>query len=978
MCKRLVHAMALIVILSLAGGAWADLAGHWKLDEGAGAVAADSSGNGHDGALLGNPQWVAGMYGGALQFAGTSNKVDIPYSDQLNPADQFSLSLWANADPAGSGHRSPITSRDDAPTRGYIIYVEPGNTWQFWNGTGVGTGTWNTVQGPAVDLGEWTHVAATFSDGNKKFYINGELVGEGTSAFGPNTQQVLRIGGGASEGAGNYFFVGKIDDVAVFDHALTQSEVKAAMAGVGPAGAATNPNPEDASIDVPRDTALGWEAGKFAATHDVYIGTSFSDVNDAGASDPRGVLLSQGQTDATYAPADNLEYGRTYYWRIDEVNGAPDYTVFQGSVWSFTVETYGYPITNVTAEASAAQITSPAIRTIDGSGLDALDQHGVDLKTMWVTPGGLPAWIQYTFDKEYKLHELWVWNANSELELLMGFGAKDVAIEYSTDGETWTPLENVPQFSQGTGTATYTPNVIVSLGGVMAKHVKLTIHDNWGATTMTSLSEVRFFHAPVRAFSPQPAVGAAGVSIETDLTWRSGREAASHVVYIDADSNAVADGAVPGQTTTDRVYTPPGLMLGTKYFWKVDEVGDTGTYAGDIWDFTTEDYLVVDDFESYDDDIDAETTIWHTWIDGVTDKASGSQVGYTDAPFAERTNVHGGKQSMPLQYNNTDFSFSEAKRTFDSPQDWTAHGVKSLSLHFAGMAGNRGQLYVKINNTRVVYDSLATDLAETTWLPWNIDLSTVGNVSGVRSLTIGVEGSGTTGTLYIDDIRLYSRTPEYIVPTEPDTAGLVAHYTFDGNLNDSAGSHHGTALGNAKVASDPTRGQVLSLDGSGDAVDIPYSADLNPEAFTASFWAYPDPAGTGHRSPLTSRNGTPLSGYLFYIEPGNAWQFWTGNGAAWDPTTGPAAKLGEWTHVAATFGNEQRKLYINGRLAGQGTAPLSLNTQRPLRIGGGATEGTGDFFFPGMIDEVLLFNRVLSAAEVAGLAGQTTPLHASF
>lgn len=107
-------------------------------------------------------------------------------------------------------------------------------------------------------------------------------------------------------------------------------------------------------------------------------------------------------------------------------------------------------------------------------------------------------------------------------------------------------------------------------------------------------------------------------------------------------------------------------------------------------------------------------------------------------------------------------------------------------------------------------------------------------------------------------------------------------------------------------------------------------------------------------------------------------EFWTGTGAGWNGTAGPAAQLGEWTHVAATFADEQKALYINGRLVGESSAPLALNTERPLRIGGGATEGPGNYFFGGMIDEVRLYNRALPAEEVAGLAGRTQPLHKSF
>jgi len=422
-------------------------------------------------------------------------------------------------------------------------------------------------------------------------------------------------------------------------------------------------------------------------------------------------------------------------------------------------------------------------------------------------------------------------------------------------------------------------------------------------------------------------------------------------------------------------YSPGALDLGTTYYWMIDEIQETESWEGSVWSFATQAYLVVDDFESYTDD--EGSRIYETWIDGYDAPDNGSTVGHLEAPFAETSIVRSGAQSMPLFYDNTGTAMSEAE--FALAQNWTTNGIKSLTLYFQGAAGNGGQLYVKINGTKVLYDGEATDIAEATWLPWNIDLSAVGgNLSNVTSLTIGIEGAGASGVVYIDDIRLYPQVPEFVVPTEPDEANLVAHYTFDGDFSDSAGSHHGAALGDATIASDPARGQVLSLDGDGDAVDAAYSAELNPEAFTASLWANPDLGGSGHRSPITSRDDSPQRGYIIYIEPGNTWQFWTGTGTGWNNTAGPAAQLGEWTHVAITFADENKGLYINGRLVAQGTAPLSLNTAQPLRIGAGASEGPGDYFFPGMIDDARVYDRALSDEEVAYLAGRTKPIHKPF
>ncbi|GAF92474.1 unnamed protein product, partial [marine sediment metagenome] len=74
----------------------------------------------------------------------------------------------------------------------------------------------------------------------------------------------------------------------------------------------------------------------------------------------------------------------------------------------------------------------------------------------------------------------------------IGLGVKDVAIETSVDGENWTDLENVPQFAQATGSASYTANTVVDFGGTMAKYVRLWIHDNYGLMPQYGLSEVRF------------------------------------------------------------------------------------------------------------------------------------------------------------------------------------------------------------------------------------------------------------------------------------------------------------------------------------------------------------------------------------------------------------------------------------------------------------------------------------------------------
>jgi len=653
--------------------------------------------------------WVTGRFGHGLEFQGTSY-LEIRNSAEnlaFGGVEPFSITAWVK----NQGGGTLVGKYNGGVIGAYIVTVS--GTVSFHREVA----PWAFAGTRPVPNDEFTHIAVTYDSAVMKIYVNGEFDAEqDRGAQNTDTATPVLIGARMTGGAPSEYFRGVLDEVALFNVALTEEEIKSVMTGLA-FSEAMHPTPGDGATDVRCDTSLGWTPVDTAMTRNVYFGTSWEDVNMASTDTPLGVLVSEGQTETTYTPENVLTYGETYFWRVDEVNGAPDYTVFRGKIWSFTAEPYAYPITSPTVEASSQQAASPAIRTIDGSGLDEFDQHGTDLKTMWVTPGGLPAWLQYTFDKVYKLHEVWVWNANSDLELLMGFGVKDVMIEYSTDGETWAQLENVPQFAQGTGAATYTANTVVDLGEVMAKHIRLNISDNWGATAMVSLSEVRFFYTPAEAFEPNPVDSVAGVDLGATLDWRPGREATSHEVYFGTDPNALA-----ADTVTDHSYTPASMDFGTKYYWKVNEVDDAGTYQGSLWSFTSQEFAPVDDFESYTDDMDAEEAIWQTWIDGITTKASGSQVGYTDAPFAERAIVHGGTQSMPLMYDNaTSFFFSEAEREFETTQNWTGSGADEVGLWVRGNAAkfvetapgqytissNTADIWGTADNFRFVYKRLS-------------------------------------------------------------------------------------------------------------------------------------------------------------------------------------------------------------------------------------------------------------------------------
>jgi hypothetical protein len=205
------------------------------------------------------------------------------------------------------------------------------------------------------------------------------------------------------------------------------------------------------------------------------------------------------------------------------------------------------------------------------------------------------------------------------------------------------------------------------------------------------------------------------------------------------------------------------------YYWRVDEVNNiepTPTWQSDLWSFTTREYLAVDDFESYNDipeGTEGSNLVYSTWTDGYANPSTnGSTIGYVSGSSLETDIVHGGRNSVPIMYDNTTASISEVTaNTSDLAigKDWTVGSPEMLVLWVYGNANNPAtdRMYVKVNGVKVVYDG---DLAQTSWQEFSIDLASLGvNLSNVTTLTIGFERIGATGgsgVVYIDDIRLYA------------------------------------------------------------------------------------------------------------------------------------------------------------------------------------------------------------------------------
>jgi len=496
-------------------------------------------------------------------------------------------------------------------------------------------------------------------------------------------------------------------------------------------GLARRPEPSDGALNPDTWITLSWAPGKFAVSHDIYLGEDFDDVNEA----TRDSEVFRGNQAlgleffiagfSGYPYPDGLVNGTTYYWRIDEINDSDPNSPWKGKVWSFSIP------------PKTAYLPDPT----DGAEFIAL---------------------------------------NAQLKWTAGFGTK---MHYIIFGEDFDEVSNA-------ATGVSSGNTIYNPGSLkLAKTYYWRVDENDGVETYKG--QVWSFTTEGAVNSPVPSDGAEDVKPTQSLTWNAGAVAASHEVYFGMDADAVKNATKNSpeykgpKALGEERYDPGKLMLNTTYYWRVDEVNDASPdspWAGKVWSFTTGDFFVIDDFEDYDV---GNNEIWWAWKDGLGYVAHGNEPAFpgngtgsavgdeTTASYTEEVIVHDGNQSMPFLYDNNKqgyANYSEAEFTLTAQHDWTEEGVAELSIWFRGEPENDAEpLCIVVSNAAgnpavIVHDDVNASQTNT-WTEWviplpafsdqGIDLTNVDRIA----IGLGTQGNitvpGGKGKMYIDDVRLY-------------------------------------------------------------------------------------------------------------------------------------------------------------------------------------------------------------------------------
>ncbi len=305
----------------IAGDVWTfttgKLAGWWKFDESEGLNAGDSSSNNNVGRLIGNPKWQpsAGKVGGALLFDGFDDYVDCGNDSSLDITERLTLAAWVKMNDAGNSLFQPYITKGDYT---YAIKHHSRNVIEF---VIYDDGFWQVAHFP-VDSSfndVWHHVAGTYDGNELKLYVDGKL--EATTAYAGSIESGnYNLNIGSNSEASGRFCDGAIDDVRIYDYALSEREIEK-LCRIK----AIKPHPSnDTTTGLTEMPILRWIPAIGTTSHRVY-----------GGVEPDELKLLGETTEPHFSGLSNMQTNKIYYWRIDGI--LADGSIAKGDVWSFLV-----------------------------------------------------------------------------------------------------------------------------------------------------------------------------------------------------------------------------------------------------------------------------------------------------------------------------------------------------------------------------------------------------------------------------------------------------------------------------------------------------------------------------------------------------------------------------------------------------------------------------------------------------------------
>jgi hypothetical protein len=964
------------------------LVGWWKLDEGSGTTAYDSSGNGNNGTIYG-ATWTDGKFGKALKFDGVDDSVNV--SKHLVTSSGFTAMAWFKLDSNQIVQRVLWQDQLIGITGKDVGDMDVAYFYESWHSLGTGVI-------PLVGL--WYHVAETYDGTTLKVYVDGVLRDTVTTPIWDNPAANFLIGGQGLTGVGASLLNGTIDEVKVYARALSGSEVWAVYRGLvgywkfdegsGTIAHDSSGNSNDGTLM----NGPNWVYGKFGKALSFDGVDDYVNVNDANSLDLTTVTIAAWVKTSSLEAMDIVSKG--FDWTETPVN----YGLVSANNRAYVIWTNGVCGTDALGLITdgawhhvvgvLVNSTNTALIYVDGV-LQSCHREGGGGATVNMVMNDIPLLIGRSGSPSYPYYfngtidEVKIYNrvlSSDEVQTLYWgvdfIQSNNIAVVPDTFGGVSTSTLPTSGFSDG-----YSPS-FTSIGYAGVSYANLLQYDT------------------VIMYQADPSQLTA--SEKTDLiTWVSG--GGKLIIW---DSDAVPDtnydwlpypftSHYPGQTgefggslTILANNTLGSSDPASPYYIDTTNITQTSDAVGDAKVFLTHD------------------SHWygHMWATNVNGKS-----GFTHAYAYYQSGIiiYCG---LDADFLGTDgwlpqnqwlFKTYELELKLQCPPPITPPGPIGITCYLTITATAGGTTNPPLGNYSYWENATATVMAlpDTNYTldHWELDGVSVGSTNPI---TVTMDSNHTLYAVFIGhhDVTVTSVSPSktvvgqsYITSINVTAAnqgdytetfnitlyansgqpinetGSVGTWNFDEGsgiiAHDISGNGNDGTLMNGPTWVDGKIGKALSFDGIDDYVEIPDSPELRlneSKGLTITLWFYRT-SYPQYDNVLVSKQVYP--GWAEYqldlINTGDLeFKTWdSGYNAVIGSVSVPDAN--EWYHVAYVMNGTQWDFYVNGMLENSGTTSYDLYISNSnLTIG----KDVGAAAFNGTIDEVKVYDRTLSAGEV--------------
>lgn len=891
----------------------------YAFDEVSGTAAADASGHGITGTLTNGPTFTAGKYGNAVALDGANDFVNLGNPAALQFTGSMSVSAWVYvssfpSDDAAvvskrtsgeSGYQLDLTKDTGPRTIGFKLTTNSGSAMFRYGATTLQPNT-------------WYHIAGVYNATNQTLdvYLNGNLDNGQLNGTVSNSQQnsTANVTIGRRSGSTGFEFPGRIDDVRIADHALTQAQIQTDM--TTPLGGTTPPPPDTA----PPTVALTPPASILSQTVNLA----------ATASDNVGVVGVKFLLDAnaTIGSEDTTSpYGVS--WNTTTVSNGPHTIAAQardaaGNITTSTAATVTVdnqaPIGTVVINGGAAATNTTTI-TLALTATDAV----TSVTQMRFSNNG----TSFSTAEAFASSKRWT--------LSSGAGTKTVYVQFNDAAGNWSTAvtdtitldTTAPTISARTATniTGNSAQITWTTNEAATSRVEYGLTASYGTTTTLDPTLVTAH-----------SVALAGLASNTTYNYR--------VRSIDAAGNEAISVNSTFKTTAAADTTPPSTPTG------LAATAISPTQINLSWNAST-DNVAVTGYQVFRNNTQVGTSATTTFND--TSLASGTTYSYTVRAVDAAANL--SAQSTPASATTLTPDTIAPSATITAPTGTAPlSGMVTISANATDNIGVGGVTFL--------VDNVAIGGGEDKTAPYSVswDTSTVPN--GVHTITARARDTSNNTA---------DSAPVTVTVSNAQIVGLAAAYSFDEGVgataSDSSGQGNTATLVNGVAWVAGQHGKAASFDGVNDYITIPNSTSTNisGNALTLSMWINPQPLASGDSVVIGKFWNTTMSSpyYQYGLElgGGNKTDFYIGTSSG--PrvaTAGTTLPFNQWTHLAITFDGAQVRTYVNGALVNTQALSASITARgNAMNIG---ADASGKQFQKGLLDDLRIYSRVLTQAQI--------------